>query len=140
MLNEQLRVVLDTNVILNALSPKLGYRDILRDLISGKYDAYVTSEILLEYEEKIAQFYGPQTADLFLDALLASNYVHKIDVFFRFNLILDMEDNKFLDCAFAANAHFLVSDDKAFRMLKEVSFPRIPILNLFDFSHFLFTK
>jgi putative PIN family toxin of toxin-antitoxin system len=125
MPNEQMRVVLDTNVILNALSPKLGHRGVLRDLISGKYEAFVTSEILLEYEEKIAQFYGPQTANGFLDALLASNYVHKIEVFFRFNLIPDFEDNKFLDCAFAANAHFLVSDDKAFRVLKEVEFPRI---------------
>jgi uncharacterized protein len=138
MANEQLCVVLDTNVILNALSPKLGYRSILRDLISGKYDAYVTSEILLEYEEKIIQFYGPQTADLFLDALLASNYVHKIEVFFRFNLFPDLEDNKFLDCAFAANAHFLISDDKAFRVLNEVEFPRIPILDLVGFSNILF--
>jgi len=133
MPSEKMRVVLDTNVILNALSPKLGYRSLLQDLITGKYEVYITSEILLEYEEKINHFYGDRTASLLLDALTASNNVHKIEVFFRFNLIPDPDDNKFLDCAFAANAHFLVSDDKIFRVLSDLEFPKIKVTNLEKF-------
>lgn len=137
MPDEKLRIVLDTNVILNALSSKLGYRNVLRELIAGKYEIFVTTEILFEYEEKINHFYGNQTASLLIDALIASNNVHKMEVYFCFNLISDFDDNKFLDCAFAANAHFLVSDDKAFQVLNKVDFPKILTLSLSDFSKML---
>lgn len=137
MPNEKVRVVLDTKVILNALSPKLPYRGVLRDLISGKYEVFVTSEILLEYEEKISQFYGSQTASILLDAFSVSTHVHKTEVFFRFNLMSDFDDNKFLDCAFAANAHFLVSDDKGFKVLENLEFPKVNVLKLLEFSALL---
>jgi len=135
--DEKLRVVLDTNVILNALSRRLPYQGILRDLISGKYELSLTTEILLEYEEKITEFYSQATADLLLDALTTSNHVQKVEVFFRFNVISDLDDNKFLDCAFASNAHFLVSDDRAFRVLKGLEFPKIEVLTLGEFVEVL---
>ncbi|MCY7327205.1 MAG: PIN domain-containing protein, partial [Saprospiraceae bacterium] len=78
--DEKLRVVLDTNVILNALSRKLPFQSVLRDLISGKYELCVTTEILLEYEEKVAEFYSQSTAAVLLDAFTTSSYVHKKEV------------------------------------------------------------
>ncbi len=135
--DEELRVVLDTNVVLNALSRRLPYQGVLRDLVSGKYHLCATTEILLEYEEKIAEFYSPPTAMVLLDALTTSSHVHKKEVFFRFNVIADMDDNKFLDCAFASNAHFLVSDDTAFRVLKNLDFPKIEVLTLDEFMKVL---
>lgn len=134
---EKLRVVLDTNVVLNALSPKLPYRDILRNLLSGKYELCVSTEILLEYEEKIAEFYNHTTATLLLDTFSMSNHVYKKEVFFRFNVIADLDDNKFLDCTFASNAHYLVSDDRAFRVLKNLDFPKIEVLTLDEFCKVL---
>ncbi len=134
---EKLRVVLDTNVILNALSRRLPYQGVLRDLVSGKYELSVSTEILLEYEEKIAEFYSQATATLLLDALITSNHVQKKEVFFRFNVIPDLDDNKFLDCAFASNAHFLVSNDKAFRVLKGLEFPKIEVVTLEEFGEIL---
>jgi len=134
---EKLRIVLDTNAILNALSPKLPYRGILQNLFSGKYELALTTEILLEYEEKIADFYSHATAVMLLDAFTMSSHVRKTDVFFRFNVIADLDDNKFMDCAFASNAHFLVSDDKAFRVLKNLDFPKIEVLTLEEFSKML---
>lgn len=134
---EQLRIVLDTNVVLNALSPRLPYRSVLQNLFSGKYDLCVTTEILLEYEEKIAEFYSQTTAVVLLDALTMSSHVHKTEVFFRFNVIADLDDNKFMDCVFASNAHYLVSDDKAFRVLKNLDFPKIEVLTLEEFSKIL---
>jgi len=135
--DEKLRLVLDTNVVLNALSRRLPYQRVLRDLVSGKYHLCATTEILLEYEEKIAEFYSQATAAILLDALTASSHVHKKEVFFRFNVIADLDDNKFVDCAFAANAHFLVSDDKAFRVLKNLDFPKIEVLTLDEFVEIL---
>jgi len=134
---DKLRLVLDTNVVLNALSSKLPYRIILQNLFSGKFELSVTTEILLEYEEKITEFYSQSTAGLLLDALLVSNHVKQTEVFYRFNLLADADDNKFLDCAFASNAHYLVSDDKDFRVLKTLDFPRIEWITLDAFHHLL---
>ena len=135
--NDNLRVVLDTNVVLNALSPKLPYRHILKKALTGRYIWCVTTEILLEYEEKIAAFFGNATAFTFLEALTMSSYVKKVEVFYRFNFLPDIDDNKFVDCAFAANAHFIVSDDRVFEQLEKVVFPKINQIKLEGFSKLL---
>jgi predicted nucleic acid-binding protein len=45
----------------------------------------------------------------------------------------DHDDDKFVDCAFAANATFIVSDDKHYDILKEISFPQLLVLKLKEF-------
>ena len=115
---EKLRVVLDTNVVLDALSPKLPLRGILRALVAGEFVLCVTTEIMLEYEEMIARFYGPDTARAMLEAFFASSHVQKSEVFFRFNLLADLDDNKFLDCAFASNAHFILFISPSYTLSK----------------------
>ena len=51
----------------------------------------------------------------------------------------DKDDNKFVDCAIAANA-ILVTEDAHFNVLREVRFPQVELLNLQDFQERLFTK
>jgi predicted nucleic acid-binding protein len=58
----KLRIVLDTNVTLSSLSFRLKYRHIIDELMDGTYEIFVTTEISLEYEEKINQFFAPSTA------------------------------------------------------------------------------
>ncbi len=61
----------------------------------------------------------------------------KIETYFTLNLIdVDKDDNKFIDCAFASNAHFIVTNDKHFNILKQIDFPRIGIININYFSAF----
>jgi predicted nucleic acid-binding protein len=51
-----------------------------------------------------------------------------------FNLIsVDPDDNKFVDCAVAANAKFVVTDDGHFDLLKQIDFPKVNIIGLDDF-------
>jgi len=76
--NEKLRIVLDTNVILNAMSPKLPYRHLLRRAVQGEFEWCVTTEILFEYEEKIIEFFSAETANALLEALLMSSHVKKV--------------------------------------------------------------
>ena len=45
----------------------------------------------------------------------------------------DHDDDKFVDCAFAANATYIVSDDKHYDVLKDVDFPKILVLKLKQF-------
>ena len=60
--------------------------------------------------------------------------VERIDPYFHWNLITaDPDDNKFVDCAFAANATYIVSDDTHYDVLQEITFPQILVLKLKTF-------
>ena len=66
--------------------------------------------------------------------LLESEYVELINPYFRLQLIeVDHDDDKFVDCAFAANATYIVSDDKHYDVLKEIDFPKLLVLKLKEF-------
>ena len=132
------RIVLDTNVILRAISSKSSLASILDTLYLGKFDLVVSSEILLEYEEIISRFYSLPTAQAFLDFLLILPNVDRIEPYFALNLIpADADDNKFVDCAFAGNAHYVVTNDKHFNALKDVDFPNISVITAEDFKELL---
>jgi predicted nucleic acid-binding protein len=67
--------------------------------------------------------------------LSISPFVEKTEIYFNFQLILDdADDNKFVDCAIAANAICLVSNDKHFQVLKTIDFPKVTILKLQEFE------
>jgi predicted nucleic acid-binding protein len=73
-----LKIVLDTNIILSSVSSKSPYRLILDALFARKYELYVSNDILLEYEEKLAQNFDAEVAELTLSALLLLPNVYKI--------------------------------------------------------------
>jgi uncharacterized protein len=61
-----------------------------------------------------------------------------INPYFHFGLIeQDADDNKFVDCAIAANAKYIVSNDNHFSHLKEIPFPKVDVINLKDFLDIL---
>ena len=56
-----------------------------------------------------------------------------ITPYFRFKLIVaDPDDDKFVDCAVAANAKYVVTDDGHFDVLKQIDFPKVDIVGLDD--------
>ena len=135
---EKLRVVLNSNIILSSVSRKSPYRIILDKLFDKKYEVFITNEVLLEYEEKLIQNFDTEVAELTIDALLLLDNVKKIDVYFNFSLIeKDKDDNKFVDCAFAGNVHYLVTNDKHFNILKNIDFPKIKVINIEEFKNII---
>ena len=138
MSSQHLKVVLDTNALLRTLSRNSINKHVLDKLFNEQFDLFVTTEILLEYEEKISQIFNVHTAELIMGALSLLSNVFKTTIFYNLHLIsVDKDDNKFVDCAFAANANFLVTDDKHYKILKSVTFPKINILSLAEFSKLL---
>jgi uncharacterized protein len=103
-------------------------------LLEEKIDVYVTTEILMEYEEILKQKYSAAVADYFLMALKELPNVHFVQVYFRWNLLDDEDDNKFADCYIAANAEYLITNDTDFNKLKSVSFPSFNILTIQEFE------
>ena len=127
--------MLDTNVLLRAISRKSSLAKILDLLYEGRFRLVVSTDILLEYEEIIGRFYSPSTAQLLLDFLLTLPDVDRVEPFFALNLIVsDNNDNKFVDCAFAGNAHYIVTDDRHFNVLLSIDFPAILLVKANDFA------
>lgn len=106
------RVVLDTNCLLISLSRRGAYYTVWKEFFSEKYILCYTNEILSEYEEILSQKMGGDIAGNVIKAIISRKNTVRLDVHFRFNLIQeDPDDNKFVDCAIAANASFIVSQD-----------------------------
>ena len=64
-----MKVVIDTNVLVSALSKKSQYHWLIRQILDEKFDIHVTSDILLEYEEILIQKYSHAVANNFITAL-----------------------------------------------------------------------
>ena len=69
MISQHLKVVLDTNALLRTISRNSIHKHVLDKLLNNQFDLFVTTEILLEYEEKIVQIFNQQTAELILGTL-----------------------------------------------------------------------
>ena len=62
----------------------------------------------------------------------------RFDPHFSFGLITtDADDNKFVDCAIVANAHFIVTEDKHFNVLKNIEFPHVDVIGIDEFKDIL---
>lgn len=125
------RVVLDTNSLLSSLARRGSAYPVWQGFQEGRYTLCVTTEILEEYEEVIARKTTPTVAENVLNAILESSNLMRIDPHFHLNLIeVDPDDNKFVDCAFAAQATFIVSNDSHYDVLRDLPFPQILVLKL----------
>ena len=130
-----MKIVLDTNCLLVSIPKEGAYRWLFDALIKRKFILVISNEILEEYEEKIQDFYGSSTlAKNVIKTILNLENKELIQVYYNWNLIKnDPDDNKFADCAIAANARYLVSEDGDFKILKQVEFPKIKWLKLKEF-------
>lgn len=129
-----MRVVLDTNSLLASISKNSKYRPIFDGLLQGKFTLLITNEILTEYTEIIERKASPIVAANISELLAQAKHVEKIEVFFKWLLLIhDEDDDKFADCAVSGNADFIVTDDKHFNTLKNVEFPAIKVIKTQDF-------
>lgn len=132
------RIVLDTNGLVQCLSPKSRYRKIWDSILEGKCRLCVSTEIMEEYEEILQRLMGVEIAALVIEVILNSPYTVFCTPYFKFNMIeSDADDNKFVDCAIAAGAKFIITEDQHFRVLKQCDFPKVECIGLDDFCQLL---
>ena len=74
------------------------------------------------------------TANHFLNALKELPNVYFTEIYFRWKLLKDEDDNKFADCYIAAGAQYLLTHDRGFNILKELPFPQINVISLHEFE------
>ena len=132
------KIVLDTNCLIASLSRHSEYYPVWKGFQTGKYILCVSNDILEEYQEIIALKTSPEVARNVVDLLLKSKNVELVTPYFKFWLIeADHDDDKFVNCAFAANATYIVSNDKHFDILEKIQFPRLFVLKLQQFLQLL---
>jgi putative PIN family toxin of toxin-antitoxin system len=87
---------------------------------------------LVEYAEIIAEQMGSLASENALGVIENLPNVEYITTYYKFRLLKDEDDNKFVDCAIASNAGFIVSHDKDFNILKKIDFPKVLYSNRID--------
>ena len=127
-------VVIDTNCLIQMMSKRSPYRPIWDAFLAQKFILCVSTEILDEYQEIIEQQTTAQIAENLVLLILNSINVRYVDPHFRLQLITaDPDDNKFVDCAFASGADYIVSEDSHFDVLAHTPFPMFNVLTMDEF-------
>jgi uncharacterized protein len=108
------RVVLDTNVVVSAHLRAEGLERFVLDLaLAGKLGWFVSAEILDEYAGVLARKkFGIAEEKLAASLQLIAQVARKIRPQSRVSAARDLDDNKFLECAAAAKADYLVTGNK----------------------------
>ena len=129
-----IRAVIDTNCLRASIPPKSPFYQLYLDFRADKFEWYVSTEILLEYEEVLTKTYSSNTAQLVLHQLAVAPNVVFAEAAYRWQLIeKDPDDNKFSDLALSINADYLVSEDADFNVFKTLPFPKLKVIGLENF-------
>ncbi len=125
-------IVLDTNVVLQALNQRHPTAVILHAWYSGRFVWAFSTDILMEYQEVVVRQSGSarwQTLGRLLDlAIVHGHNTQRVSPAFFFRTIsADRDDDKFADCAIAAHADFIITRDKHFNVLLGSGFKPQPI-------------
>lgn len=131
------KIVLDTNVLLVSISERSSLHWVFTALLEKQYQLCVSTEILDEYAEILDRHLGHEASEAVLGVIENLPNVLKINTYYRFRLLSDEDDNKFVDCAIAANARFIVSHDKDFHPLKHIDFPKVEVIDVHRFKEVL---
>ena len=128
-----MRLVLDTNSLIQCVSRRSHYHDLWLSFIDGRNQLCVTTEILNEYVEILQRETTENFASIMLEVILNNPNTLFINIFYKFNLIIsDPDDNKFIDCAIAAQAKYIVTEDHHYDVLRDLEFPKVDIIGLDD--------
>ncbi len=136
-----MKIVLDTNVLLVSFSRKSEFRIIFDAFLKEEITLCVTTDILVEYEEIIGKHMGYEIASNVLQLIENAPNTEFVVRYYKWDIIKeDPDDNKFVDCAIASNAKYLVSDDRHFNILKNIEFPKVEVLTAGAFKEELMYK
>lgn len=111
-----MKVIIDTNVVVSAvLKDRIPEEIILFIVKNSDFDWIVSSEILGEYRQVLRRpkFKLPEEIIRKWDTAFET-FAHLVKVDLAVNFPRDQKDAKFLACALATNAEFLITGDSDF--------------------------
>jgi uncharacterized protein len=130
------RIILDTNCLLVSVPKRSPFRWIYDKILTNELELVISTEISLEYEEQLAQFYSSEYAETIIKALINLPNVIKINpISFNWLLITqDPDDDKFVDAYVASSADIIITNDKHYKVLEKIKFPPISFCRIGDFE------
>lgn len=132
--DKRMRVVLDTNCLIMAISARNEYHQVWQDFLDGRFVMCITNEIIEEYSEVISRNISPLLSELVISTIINRRNVIMKSPSYAFHLIkADEDDNKFVDCAIVSNAKYIVSNDRHFNELRDIPFPKVDVIKINQF-------
>ena len=129
-----MRIVLDTNCLIQSVSPRSKYHAVWESFVSGENRLCITNEIIEEYIETLQNLVGYEVSEYIVKTIINSPFTEFFTPYYHFELIkADPDDNKFVDCAIVARARYVVTNDHHYDVLKEIPFPKVQIISIQDF-------
>lgn len=129
-----MRIVLDTNCLIQSVSPRSKYHAVWEFFVSGENRLCITNEIIEEYIEILQKIVGYEVSEYIVKTIINSPFTEFFTPYYHFELIkADPDDNKFVDCAIVAHARYVVTNDYHYDVLKEIPFPKVQIISIQDF-------
>jgi putative PIN family toxin of toxin-antitoxin system len=129
-----MRIVVDTNVLISGLFWGGTPAEIIHAWAEGRIKVVCSAEIIDEYD-RIARRLNPglDTSQInrFLSFLIGRSEIVRPNHWFKI-ILEDPNDNKFINCAFHAQAYTILSGDK--HLLKLGKFGPIQILSPVQFK------
>lgn len=129
------RIVLDTNCLLQSLPSGSPYHHVWKQILEGNVVLCVNTEILDEYEEILSIKTTPEIAKNVVEAIARLSTTYYQETYIHFGLIeQDVDDNKFVDCAIASDAEYIVTNDNHFLVLNTIAWPKVNVIALKEFA------
>ena len=123
-----MRIVLDTNVLLQAISSRSEHYWLWEALRNEDLTLCFTTDIILEYEEVLQRKRNKDLAKLVIEIIVLMPNTIRVEKYYSFQMpFKDPDDQKFTDCAIACDANYLITEDTDF---KEVKRSKHPIVNV----------
>lgn len=133
-----MRIVLDTNCLIQSVSPHSAYYAVWKSFMNDENTLCVTNDIIEEYVEILQRLFGFRFAENVVKTIVNSPFVEFVTPYYQFHVIeADPDDNKFVDCAIAAVARYIVSNDHHFDVLRHTVYPIVDVIVLDDFLKLL---
>lgn len=129
-----MRIVVDTNVLVSGLHWGGIPAEIVNAWANGRFKVVCSAEIIREYIEVLQRLnpgMPPAKLDKILSFLISQSEIVQPNHWFKI-VLNDPGDDKFIDCAFHAQANIVISGDK--HLLKFGKFGSIQILSPVQFK------
>lgn len=125
-------IVLDTNALVQVFGARSPFLALQQAILDGRVALAFSTAILLEYEEVLTRFGGSERWPRVWQALQMTGQLHDnlrhVEPAYHWRLIAaDPDDDKFADCAFAAEAEWIVTEDRHLDVLKHSGHKPQPI-------------
>ena len=115
-------IVLDTNALVQVFGARSPFLPLQLAILDGRLGLAFSTAMLLEYEEVLTRYGGLARWPRVWQALEMTGQLHdnvrRLDPTYQWRLIVaDPDDDKFADCAIAANADYIVTSGRHFASL-----------------------